>query len=120
MANTVKFRRLSNLEETEYAWRESTRNKGHIHMLEQVFRDYLKMKNQEESQEKLEPSKELYELLAIYEESEKDLKKREEYELKALQTNMKDYIEALQEREEMTNKLKSLRSKLNKDEKEAE
>lgn len=81
-------------------------------MLEQVFRDYLKMKNQEESQEKLEPSKELYELLAIYEESEKDLKKREEYELKALQTNMKDYIEALREREEMTNKFKSLKSKL--------
>lgn len=89
-------------------------------MLEQMFKDYLKMKQAEDSTEKLEPCKEFNDLLAIYEQSEKDLKKREEYELRALQVNMKDYIEALQEREEMTNKLKSLRSKLNKDEKEAE
>jgi predicted membrane chloride channel (bestrophin family) len=106
------------------AWTVNIHKKRDTDMLEQLFRDYLKAQQAKESTEKIEPCKELNDLVTIYEESEKDLKKREEYELRALQTNMKDYVEALNERQEMTNKLKSLKHKLenakNKDEEAAE
>lgn len=121
MEYTMKFRRFSNLVECDYKRHQTKPVKEPKTMLEQLFKEYLQMKKREEEDtESLVPCKEMNELLKIYEKSEGDLKRREEFELRALQRNMRDYMEAFGEREEVTNKLQSLKRKLDASKKDPE